>query len=198
MKSRDDGRTKSGDVDGVKTLSVLGATGSIGTNTLDVVSRHPGAFEVVALTAQSNVAKLAGLAKQHRARIAVIGDETRFAELKEQLAGTGIEAAAGEQALVTAASEPVDCVMASIVGAAGLAPTFAAGKNAKRVALANKECLVTAGEAFMAHVKQHGCELLPVDSEHSGVFQALTTTGRGCIEKNYINCVWWPVSHLVA
>jgi len=183
IESRDELRTGLGDSGSATTLSILGATGSIGTNTLDVVARHPGAFEIVALTAHSNVEKLASLAREHRARFAVIGDEARFDELKDRLAGTGIHVAAGEDALVTAASEPVDCVMASIVGAAGLAPTFAAGKHAKRVALANKECLVTAGEAFMAHVKQHGCELLPVDSEHSGVFQALTTTNAGCIEQ---------------
>ncbi len=183
IESRDDARTKSGDAGNVKTLSILGATGSIGTNTLDVVARHPGSFDVVALTAQSNVEKLAELAKLHQARLAVIGDEKRLEDLKHRLVGTGIEAAAGKQAIVTAASEPVDCVMASIVGAAGLAPTFAAGAHAKRVALANKECLVTAGDAFMAHIAQHSCELLPVDSEHSGVFQALAATNPECIEQ---------------
>ncbi len=183
IERRDDLLTNSGKSLGVKTLSILGATGSIGTSTLDVVSRHPGAFDIVALTAQSNVEQLAQLAERHNARLAVIGDETRYEALKQQLAGTGIETAAGEGAIVAAASEPVDCVMASIVGAAGLAPTFAAGEHAKRVALANKECLVTAGDAFMAHVAKHDCELLPVDSEHSGVFQTLKSEHHGDIEQ---------------
>lgn len=182
MESQTENQIGSGERRPVQTLSILGATGSIGTNTLDVVSRHPDCFDVVALTAQSNVEKLAHLAKTHRARIAIIGDSARYQDLKNLLSGTGIETAAGEQAIVEAASEPVDCVMAAIVGSAGIAPTFAAGAHAKRVALANKECLVTAGDAFMAHIAKHNCELLPVDSEHSGVFQALTAASRQCIE----------------
>jgi len=183
IECRDEPLTEPAHSNGVQTLTILGATGSIGTSTLDVVSRHPDAFEIVALTAQTNVEQLAQSAVRHKARIAVIGDETLYEPLKQRLAGTGIEAAAGEAAIVAAAGEPVDCVMASIVGAAGLAPTFAAGAHAKRVALANKECLVTAGDAFMAHIAKHGCELLPVDSEHSGVFQALKSEAHGSIER---------------
>lgn len=183
IENQHENQTASGQEGPVQTLSILGATGSIGTNTLDVVSRHPGRFDVVALTAQSNVEHLAHCAKTHSARIAVIGDGARYQELKDLLSGTGIEVAAGEQAIVEAASQPVDCVMASIVGSAGIAPTFAAGAHAKRVALANKECLVTAGDAFMAHVAHNNCELLPVDSEHSGVFQTLTNVSRECIEQ---------------
>ena len=109
-----------------KRVTVLGATGSIGASTLDLVSRNPHAYKIVALTAQSNARKLAELAVTHGAEIAVIGDETRYGELREHLSGTGIRAAAGRGALVEAASEPADCVMAAIVGAAGLEPTFAA------------------------------------------------------------------------
>ncbi len=164
-------------------LSVFGATGSVGTNTLDLVSRHSGAFEVEVLTAQNNVAALAELALRHRARLAVIGNEQGFPELKERLAGTGIDVAAGEAALLEAASRPVDCVMAAIVGAAGVRPTFAAARAARRIALANKECLVSAGAVFMSAIKESGAELLPVDSEHSAVHQAIADADPQFIER---------------
>ncbi len=164
-------------------VSVLGATGSIGDSTLDLLARNPDRFEVVALTAQSNAAKLAQLAVRHKARMAVIGDEACYAELKTCLSGSGIEAAAGRSALVEAASRPADCVMASIVGAAGLEPTFAAVAQGRRLALANKECLVSAGDVFMDAVRRHGTELLPVDSEHSAGFQALGANAARDIEK---------------
>lgn len=166
-----------------KRLTVLGATGSIGDSTLDLVARNPERFAVVALTAQSNAAKLAELAIRHRAEIAVIGDEAAYAELKQCLAGSGIAAAAGRAALVDAAARPADCVMAAIVGAAGLEPTFAALQHGKRLALANKECLVSAGDVFMAEVTRTGSELLPVDSEHSAGFQALGANASVDIEK---------------
>ena len=164
-------------------ISVLGATGSIGDSTLDLLARNADRFEVVALTAQSNAGKLAELAVKHRAKIAVVGDDAHFAELKERLSGTGIRAAAGRQALVEAASEPADCVMAAIVGAAGLEPTFAAVAQGRRLALANKECLVSAGDVFMEAVRRSGAELLPVDSEHSAGFQALGANAARDIEK---------------
>ena len=164
-------------------LSVLGATGSIGTSTLDLCGRHPDRFEVVALTAQCNAKRLAELAITHRARLAVIGDPAHYGELKALLAGTGIRAAAGEDAVVEAALEPVDCVMAAIVGAAGLKPTFAAARQGCRVALANKECLVSAGDIFLGQIKTWGAELLPVDSEHSAAFQAIGRTPAHSIEK---------------
>lgn len=164
-------------------LTVLGATGSIGTNTLDLCGRHPDRFEVVALTAQCNAKRLAELAITHRARLAVIGDPAHYAELQELLAGTGIRAAAGEEAVVEAALEPADCVMAAIVGAAGLKPTFAAARQGCRVALANKECLVSAGDIFLGEIKTWGAELLPVDSEHSAAFQAIGRTSAQSIEK---------------
>jgi 1-deoxy-D-xylulose-5-phosphate reductoisomerase len=164
-------------------LTVLGATGSIGDSTLDLVATHPERFEVVALTAQCNAVKLAEHAIRHRARLAVIGDESRYGELASLLSGTGIQAAAGPAAIEAAALEPADCVMAAIVGAAGLRPTFAAARQGRRVALANKECLVSAGETFLAHVRQHGAELIPVDSEHSAAFQSIGATDARSIEK---------------
>lgn len=164
-------------------LSVLGATGSIGASTLDLVARHPNRFEVVALTAQCNARRLAELAITHRAKLAVIGEEAHYAELKALLGGTGIRVAAGSDAIEMAAREPADCVMAAIVGAAGLRPTFAAAEQGSRIALANKECLVSAGEIFLKHVRRNGAELMPVDSEHSAAFQAIGRTQARSIEK---------------
>lgn len=165
-------------------LTILGATGSIGTSTLDLVAHHPDSFEIVALTAQNQAAKLADLARRFRPRFVAIGDERLYSELADRLAGTGIEVAAGEAALVAAAEQPVDCVMAAIMGAAGLRPTIAAARRGVRVALANKECLVSAGQVFLDAVEEGGAELLPVDSEHSAVFQALAGSKDGrAVEK---------------
>lgn len=152
-------------------LSVFGSTGSIGCNTVDLIERNPGAFEVEALTANSNVDLLAEQAKRLRARIAVVADQSRYGALKEALRGTGIEAAGGEGAVVEAAERPVDWVMAAIVGAAGLRPTLAAARQGAVVALANKECLICAGELMIDEIRRHGATLLPVDSEHSAIFQ---------------------------
>jgi 1-deoxy-D-xylulose-5-phosphate reductoisomerase len=167
----------------VKRITVLGATGSIGKSTLDLIGRHPHQFEVVALTANANAAMLAELAKLHRAQLAVLADERGLAELKERLSGTGIESAAGAEALIEAAGRPADCVMAGISGAAGLRPTLAAVAQGRRVALANKECLVCAGEMFMQAVRTAGAELVPVDSEHSAVFQAIAGVDPAAIER---------------
>ena len=164
-------------------ITVLGATGSVGSSTLDLVARNAQRFPVVALTAQSNVDGLAAVAIAHRAQLAVIGDEARYHDLKLRLAGTGIRAAAGTTAIEEAAAEPADCVVAAIVGAAGLMPALAAVRQGRRVALANKECLVSAGDHFMAEVARHGCDLIPVDSEHSGVLQALAGTHRSDIAR---------------
>ncbi len=164
-------------------LTVLGATGSIGTSTLDLVARNPEAFDVVAVTAHSNPAALADVARRHRAKIAVIGDEAHLPALREALGGSGIRVAAGDAALIEAASEPADCVMAAIVGAAGLRPTLAAVRQGTRVALANKECLVSAGDVFTSEVARCKTELLPVDSEHSAAFQALSGAKASSIEK---------------
>jgi 1-deoxy-D-xylulose-5-phosphate reductoisomerase len=164
-------------------LTILGATGSIGRSTLDLVSRTPDHFEIVALTAQSSVGELAALARKYRARMAVIGDEALLPELRDLLAGSGITAMGGETALVEAAIAPADCVMAAIVGAAGLRPTFAAAGQGRRIALANKECLVSAGDVFTDEIARSGAELLPVDSEHSAAFQALAGADPASIDK---------------
>lgn len=164
-------------------LSVLGATGSIGTSTLDLIARHPGRFNVHTLSAHANAEKLAEAARRHGARRAIVTDPSAYEALKAALSGTGIEAAAGLEALEDAASEPVDCLMASIVGAAGLRSAFAALGKVRRLALANKECLVCAGDIFMRRVAETGTELLPVDSEHSAAFQALGASEPEAIEK---------------
>jgi 1-deoxy-D-xylulose-5-phosphate reductoisomerase len=154
-------------------VTVLGATGSIGGNTMDLIRRHPNAFEVEALTAHGNVAALAEAARATNARLAVVADESRHGELKDALAGTGIETAAGHRAVVEAAERPADLVMAAIVGAAGLEPALAVIRRGGTLALANKETLVCAGPLMMAEVPKHGATVLPVDSEHSAIFQVL-------------------------
>jgi 1-deoxy-D-xylulose-5-phosphate reductoisomerase len=166
-----------------KRVSVLGATGSVGQSTLDVVGRNPHLFEVVALTANGNAKALAQAAVRHRARLAVLADASGYGELKESLSGTGIEAAAGPEALVEAAGRPADCVMAAIAGAAGLKPTLAAVAQGRRVALANKECLVCAGQIFMEAVRRSGTELVPVDSEHAAAFQVLAGADPAAVER---------------
>jgi 1-deoxy-D-xylulose-5-phosphate reductoisomerase len=152
-------------------VTVLGSTGSVGCNTLDLISREPERFAVEALTAKSNVELLARQARAVGAACAVVADESRYGELKAALADTGTEAAAGPQALIEAAGRPADLVMAGIVGAAGLAPTLAAARAGRLVAFANKECLVCAGELMLDEVRKHGATLLPVDSEHNAIFQ---------------------------
>ncbi|MEJ2116516.1 MAG: 1-deoxy-D-xylulose-5-phosphate reductoisomerase, partial [Alphaproteobacteria bacterium] len=163
-------------------VSVLGATGSIGASTLDLIARSPDKFEVISLTAGSNAGKLAELAVRHNAKCAAIADPARYDELKRLLEGTGIEVTAGQEAVCDAARIPADWIMAAIVGAAGLRPTFAAIEQGKCLALANKECLVSAGEVFMAAVKDARVSLLPADSEHSAIFQALDSSPSHCLE----------------
>ncbi len=156
----------------MKTISILGATGSIGTSTLDLIERSPGEFEVIALTAAVNVQALAEAARRTGARLAVIADERRLGELEAALAGTGCRAAAGSHGLVEAAVG-ADWVMAAIVGCAGLVPTMAAIDAGRTVALANKEALVTAGALMIRAAERTGATLLPVDSEHNAIFQCL-------------------------
>jgi 1-deoxy-D-xylulose-5-phosphate reductoisomerase len=154
-----------------RSVTILGSTGSIGCSTIDLLERHPGRYRVEALTAYRNVASLAEQARRLNAKLAVIGDERRYLDLKSALAGSGIRAAAGPDGLIEAAAQPADWVMAGIVGAAGLAPTLAAVRRGAVVALANKECLVCAGTLMVDEVRQHGATLLPVDSEHNAIFQ---------------------------
>ena len=164
-------------------ITVLGATGSIGESTLDLIGRNASAYQVVALTGGRNVARLAELAVLHRAELAVVAEPKCYAPLKAALAGTGIEAAAGEDALLEAARRPADWVMAAIVGAAGLKPTLEAVRQGTATAIANKECLVTAGAIFMAEVARSNTTLLPVDSEHSAATQAMVGARAERIER---------------
>jgi 1-deoxy-D-xylulose-5-phosphate reductoisomerase len=164
-------------------ISVLGATGSIGESTLDLIGREPSAYRVVALTGGQNVARLAELAVLHRAELAVIADPESYTALRAALAGTGIEVGAGEEALLEAASRRADWVMAAIVGAAGLKPTLQAVRQGTLTALANKECLVSAGDIFMAEVARAKATLLPVDSEHSAAMQVMTGARPERIER---------------
>lgn len=157
----------------MRRISVLGATGSIGASTLDLIRRQPGQWQVVALTANGNAAALASLAREFAAEIAVVADEAALPALREALAGTGIAAAGGEAALIEAAARPADLTVAAIVGCAGLGPTMAAIEQGRTVALANKEALVAAGDVMTAAVARHGTTLLPTDSEHNAIFQCL-------------------------
>jgi 1-deoxy-D-xylulose-5-phosphate reductoisomerase len=166
-----------------RSISVLGATGSIGESTLDLIGRNPSSYRVVALTGGHNAARLAELAILHRAELAVIADPEAYGALRAALAGTGIEVGAGDQALLEAASRPADWVMAAIVGAAGLKPTLEAVRQGRMTALANKECLVSAGDIFMSEVARSKATLLPVDSEHSAVMQVMTNARSDRVER---------------
>ena len=164
-------------------ISVLGATGSIGRSTLDLVRRQPERYRVVALTADRSAEQLARAALEHRAELAVVADENAYAALRAALAGSGIETAAGEAALAAAGARPADWVMAAILGAAGLAPTLEAVRRGALVALATKESLVCAGRLFTDEVRRSGATLLPVDSEHNAIFQALGGADLGDVER---------------
>lgn len=157
----------------IRTISIFGATGSVGLSTLDIVRQHREKYRVVALTANGNAAELAKLAKEFEPEIAVVADEAAYPALKDALAGTMNMAAAGPAALVEAAQMGADWTMAAIVGCAGLPPTMAAIEAGKTVALANKEALVSAGDLMIAAVERSGATLLPVDSEHNAIFQCL-------------------------
>jgi 1-deoxy-D-xylulose-5-phosphate reductoisomerase len=158
-----------------RNVSVLGSTGSVGTSTLDLMAQAEaagsGAFQVEALTGGNNIARLAEQARRWRPRLAVTADPARLSELRDALAGTDVEAAAGPEAIVEAATRPADWVMASIVGSAGLRSAWAAAGTGATLALANKESLVCCGPALIERVKRSGGKLIPVDSEHSAIFQ---------------------------
>jgi len=154
-------------------IAILGATGSIGSSTLDLLERSPDRFEVVAVTAATNAEALADIARRTGAKLAVIADETKLDALRQGLAGASCEAAAGEGALAEAASGDADLVIAAIVGCAGLTPVMAAIEAGKTVALANKEALVTAGDLMIGAAAKHDATILPVDSEHNAIFQCL-------------------------
>jgi len=187
----------------MRRVSIFGSTGSIGQNTVDLIARDPGAYQVVALTGGANIALLARDAKALGAELAVTAYEERLPELRDALAGTGIEAAAGQAALLEAADRPADWVMSAIVGAAGLAPGFRALRQGGTLALANKESLVTAGPLLLQEARDHGATILPVDSEHSAVFQALVGEDIAAVERIVITASGgglrdWPLEALAS
>ena len=169
--------------DGImRTITVLGATGSVGCNTLDLIARNSHNYAVEVLTANTNEILLAEQARRFRPSLTVIADETKYASLKKELSGTGLKIEAGRDALIEAARHPADWVMSAIVGAAGLEPTMAAARRGAIVALANKECLVCAGSLLMEEVRSNGATLLPVDSEHNAIFQVFDFERRDAVD----------------
>ena len=183
-------------------VTILGSTGSIGQSTVDLISRAPeGQFAVRALTGGRNVALLAEQARVLRPELAVIADESALGALEDALAGTGIKTAAGRDAVIQAAAQPADWIMSAIVGFAGLEPGLTALAQGTTLALANKETLVTAGPLVMAEAARHGATLLPVDSEHSAIFQALVGEDISAVERVVITASGgafrdWPVEDL--
>lgn len=189
----------------MRSISVFGATGSIGESTFDLLMRQGGAdrYRTVALTAGRNVARLAEQARALRAELAVIADASLLPDLRAALAGTGTLTAGGEAAVAEAADRPADWVMSGIVGAAGLVPGFRALAHGATLALANKESLVTAGPLLMAEAKRHGATILPVDSEHSAIFQSLTGEDMAAVEQITITASGgafrdWPLDRLAS
>jgi 1-deoxy-D-xylulose-5-phosphate reductoisomerase len=161
-----------------RTVTLLGATGSIGSSTADLLRRDTEGYRIEAVTAHREAGALARLARELGARFAAVADPAAYSELKAELSGSNIEAAAGPGAIVEAAQRPAEWVMAAITGAASLAPTLAAAERGATVALANKECLVCAGALFMRRAAAKGATVLPVDSEHNAIFQALGSGRR--------------------
>ena len=185
-------RTKTTPVGEVRSICILGATGSIGTSTLDLIKREPERYRVESVSAGRNATALGKIAREVGARHAVVADPAAYRELKDTLSGSRIEAAAGEDALVEAAQRPADWVMAAISGAAGLKPTLAAIERGATVALANKECLVCAGSLFMRRAASAGATVLPVDSEHNAVFQALGSGHRSDVRRAFLTASGGP------
>jgi 1-deoxy-D-xylulose-5-phosphate reductoisomerase len=181
-------------------ISIFGVTGSIGESTVDLLQRTQG-YQVVALSGGRNVPRLAELARTLRAEVAVVADAALLPDLRAALAGSGVEAAAGPDAIIEAALRPANWVMSAIVGAAGLAPGLAALTTGATLALANKESLVTAGPLMLATAAQHGARILPVDSEHSAIFQALAGEDMTAVERIILTASGgalrdWPLEKL--
>ncbi|MEP2642229.1 1-deoxy-D-xylulose-5-phosphate reductoisomerase [Roseobacter sp.] len=184
-----------------RTISILGATGSIGQNTIDLIARAPDDYDVVALTGAGNVAQLAADARRLNAQVAVTAHDHLLEDLRTALAGSDVHAAAGTAAITEAAHRPADWVMSAIVGAAGLAPGLAALSHGGTLALANKESLVCAGALMLSTAQTHGARILPVDSEHSAVFQALVGEDIASVERVIITASGgafrdWPIEDL--
>lgn len=187
----------------MRKVSVFGATGSIGQNTLDLIARAPDDYDVVALTGGRNIAQLARDAVAMKADLAVTAHEELLNDLRDALAGSGVQAAAGQAALAEAAARPADWVMSAIVGAAGLAPGLIALEQGATLALANKESLVTAGPLLIQTARDHGATVLPVDSEHSAVFQGLVGEDIAAVERIIITASGgafrdWPMEKLAS
>ncbi len=187
----------------MRKVSIFGATGSIGQNTIDLIDRNPSDYDVVALTGGANIEKLAEDARRLNADVAVTAHEDRLEDLRAALSGSGVEAAAGQAALIEAAARPVAWVMSAIVGAAGLPPGLEALKQGATLALANKETLVCAGALVLETARAHNARLLPVDSEHSAVFQALVGEDMDAVERIIITASGgafrdWPLSDLAS
>ncbi len=185
----------------MRRVSIFGATGSIGQNTIDLIARAPQDYRVVALTGAGNIARLAGDARRLGAELAVTADDSRLEDLRAALDGSGVEAAAGREAMLEAATRPADWIMSAIVGAAGLAPGLKALEQGTTLALANKETLVCAGRLVLETVRARGATLLPVDSEHSAVFQALIGEDMAAVERVIITASGgafrdWPLERL--
>jgi 1-deoxy-D-xylulose-5-phosphate reductoisomerase len=166
-----------------RSVTILGATGSIGASTIDLIKRARSRYRVEALSANTNASALAALARELNARFAAIADPSAYDELKSALAGSGIAAGAGESALIEAAAHPAEWVIGAITGAAGLKPTLTAAERGAIVAIANKECLVCAGSLFMRRAKAAGATVLPVDSEHNALFQAMSGSRRADVRR---------------
>ena len=179
-------------VTGIRSVTVLGATGSIGDSTMDLLRGAPGRYRVEALTANTNVAALAKLAKEFNVKFAAVADPSKLGDLRDALKGTGIEAGAGDSAIVEAAARPADWVMAAVSGAAGLKPALAAVDRGATIALANKECLVCAGDFFMERAAKAGATILPADSEHNALFQALASGDRSELTRVIITASGGP------
>jgi 1-deoxy-D-xylulose-5-phosphate reductoisomerase len=179
-----------------KTITILGSTGSIGCNTLDLISRNRDDYDVLVLTAHKNVQKLAEQAIAFNVEMAVIADENLYEDLKLALSGTNIIAASGQDALNEAADVPAEWVMSSIVGAAALKPTLSAIRRGATIALANKECLVCAGDLMMDKVKEYGATILPVDSEHNAIFQIFDFKNHKQVEKISLTASGGPFLNL--
>lgn len=154
-----------------KRISILGATGSVGQSTLDLVRRDPEAFSVTAITANTNIEQLVRDAIEFKADLAVVADQSKYQQLKDLLAGTDVKPLAGEDGLIAAADSDCDLLVAAIVGTAGLRPTLAAVRRGTAIALANKECLVCAGDLFISEANKSGAKILPIDSEHNAIYQ---------------------------
>jgi 1-deoxy-D-xylulose-5-phosphate reductoisomerase len=185
----------------MRSVSIFGATGSIGENTVDLIERAPGEYRVVALTGGRNIARLAAQARSLRAEVAVTAHDELLGDLRDALAGSGVQAAAGAAAIAEAADRPADWTMSAIVGAAGLVPGLRTVARGGTLALANKESLVCAGPLLMATARANGARILPVDSEHSAIFQALTGEDMAAVERIILTASGgalrdWPLERL--